>query len=95
MHEIFAHLSATFCAELLRQIECSRLADERFATARWTVKQKTFRCGVLKSCEKIRMQQRQLDRILDRLQRRFLAADSFPRQLRHRVEVVFIRFGAR
>src|SRR5205814_10505751 len=82
-------------AELLTEIECSRFADARFAATGRSVKQKTFRCSMLKSREKVRMQEWQLDRVLDCLQRRFLAADFFPRQLWHGVEVVFVRFSAR
>ena len=41
------------------------------------------------------MQQRQFDRVLDRLQRRLLAADFFPRQLGHGIEIIFVRFRAR
>src|SRR5882757_11502027 len=75
VHEIFAHLVPGFCAELLRQIECSRLADERLAAPRRAVKQKTFRRRMLKFREKVRMQEWQLDCVLDCLQRRFLATD--------------------
>jgi hypothetical protein len=50
---------------------------------------------VLKSLEKIRMQQRQLDGIFDCLERRLLATDFFPRQLWHSVEIMFVRLGAR
>src|SRR4029453_15405763 len=78
VHKIFTHFGPGFFAELLRQIECSRLADKRLPAAWRTVKQKTFRRSMLKFLEKIRMQERQLDRVLDRLQRRFLAADFFP-----------------
>src|SRR3954463_4752568 len=55
VHEIFVHLSARLGAELLRQIECSRLSNERLAAARRAVEQKTFRRSVLKFLEKIRM----------------------------------------
>ena len=45
--------------------------------------------------EKIRVQQRQLDRVPDRLERCLLAADFFPGQLGHFVEVMFVRLRAR
>ena len=95
VHEIFAHLGSAFFSELLRQIERSRLADECFAAARRPIKQKTLRRGVMEFCKEIRMQKRQFDRVLDRLQGSFLAANFFPRQLRHRVEIIFVRFRAR
>ena len=92
VHEIFAHLLARFFAELFRQIVSGRFADERLAAAGRAVKQKAFRRGVLEVLEKILVQQRQLDRVADRLQRFFLAADFFPRQFRHGVEIIFARF---
>src|SRR5438093_10536613 len=54
-------------------------ADERLATTRRAVEKKSFRRGVLEFFEKIDMQQRKLDRVLDRLERFLLAADFFPR----------------
>ena len=50
---------------------------------------------MLEFLKKIDMQERKLDRVLDRLQRRFLAADFVPGQLGHTVEIILVRFGAR
>ncbi len=79
VHEILAHVSARFAAELLRQVVGRRLADERLAAAGRPVEQKTFRRRVLEFLEQFLVQKRQLDRVADRLQRRLLAADFFPR----------------
>src|SRR5437867_1104968 len=54
----------------------SRFSNQRLAAAGRTIKQKTLWRGVLKSLEKIRMQQRQLDGVFDCLERRLLATDS-------------------
>ena len=91
MHEIFLHLVARFFPELFRQIVGRRFADERFAAAGRAVEQKSFRRGVLEFLEKLAVQERQLDRVLDRLERLVLAADFFPGQFRHVVEVMFAR----
>ena len=91
VHEIFFHVVAGFFAELFGQVVSGRLADERFAAAGRAVKEKPFRCRVLKFFEKLGVDERQLDRILDRLQRLLLPADFFPRKLRHVVEVMFAR----
>ena len=83
-----------FLPKLLGQIVGGCFANERLAATRRTVEQKTFRRGMLKFLEKIGMQQRQLDRVFDRLERRLLAADLFPRQLWHSVEIMFVGFCA-
>ena len=79
VHEIFPHLDAAFFTKLLRQIVSGRFPNQRFSTAGWPVEQKTLGRGMLKFCEKIDMQKRKLDRVLDRLQRRLLSADFLPR----------------
>src|SRR5439155_26390408 len=55
VHEIFLHLSSRFFPKLLGQIKSRRLSNQRLPATRWTVKQKTFRRGVLKFLEKINM----------------------------------------
>src|SRR4029077_14842915 len=90
-----AHLRSGSFTKLPRQIVSSRLSNQRFAAAGWTVKQKTFRRSVLKFLEKIRMQKRQLNGVLDSLERRLLTSNLFPRQLGHSVEIMFVRFRAR
>ena len=69
VHEIFFHLVARFFPELFRQIVSRRFADERLAAAGRAVKQKSFRSRVLKFLEQIAVEERQFDRVLDRLQR--------------------------
>ena len=91
MHEIFPHLLAGLLPELLRQIVGGRLADERLAAAGRAVEQEALRRGVLEFLEQLGVQQRQLDRVPDRLQRLLLAADFFPRQLGNVVEVILAR----
>ncbi len=95
VHEIFFHLVARFFPELLRQIVGGRFADERLAAAGRAVEQETFRRGMLELLEKLAVQQRQLDRVFDRLERLVLPADFFPGQFRHVVEVMFagLRMG--
>src|SRR5947208_8375107 len=83
VHEIFLHLSACFLTKLLSQIVSGRFADQCLPATRWTVKKKTLRCGMVKFLEKVGVQKWELDRVLDRLQRCFLTADLFPRQLGH------------
>ena len=78
MHEIFLHLVARFFPELFRQIVSRGFADERLAAAGRAIKQKTFRSRVLELLEKLAVEKRQLDRVLDRLQRLILPADLFP-----------------
>src|SRR5205085_6974152 len=91
VHEIFAHVVAALFPELFSQVVGGRLADERLAAAWRTVKQKAFRRGVLKFLEQLRMNQRQLDRVLDGLERRVLATDFAPRQLWYFVQIMFAR----
>ena len=86
--------SPDLSAQLLRQVVSGRLADQRFAAARRAVKEEALRGGVLEFLEQLLMQERQLDRVADRLQRFLLAADFFPRQLRHVVEVMIARLRA-
>ena len=69
VHEIFLHLVARFFPKLFRQIVGGRFADERLAAAGRAIEQKTFRRGVLEFLEKLAVQKRQLDRVLDRLER--------------------------
>ena len=49
---------------------------------------------MLKFFEKIDMQKRELDRVLDCLKRRLLSAHFSPRQFRHDIEVMLVRFRA-
>ena len=87
----YSRISAPdLAAELLREIVGGRFADERLAAAGRAVEEETFRRGVLELLEQIRVQQRQLDRVADRLERLLLAADFFPRQLGHVVEVMIV-----
>ena len=72
-----------FLAQLLGQVVGRRFPDERLAATRRAVEQKTLGRGVLKFGEKLAVNQRQFDRILDRLQRLILPAYLFPRQLWH------------
>src|SRR5207237_3033706 len=55
------------------------------------VEQETFWRGVLEFFEKRRVQKRQLDRVLDRLERVLLAAYFFPGQLRDNIEIMIAR----
>ena len=91
VHEIFLHLVARFFAELFRQVVSGGFADERFAAAGRAVEQKSFRRRVLEFLEKLAVDERQLDRVLDRLQRLVLSAHFFPGQFRHLVEVMLAR----
>ncbi len=95
VHEIFFHLVARFLPELLRQIVSRGFADERLAAARRAVEQKTFRRRVVELLEKLAVEERQLDGVLDRLERLVLSADHFPGQLRHIVEVMLARLRVR
>ena len=67
VHEIFLHLSSGFFPKLLGQIISGRLSDQRLPAAWWTVKQKTFRRGVLEFLEEINVQKGKLDGVFDRL----------------------------
>ena len=89
------HFVAGFLAQLPRQIVGGRFADQRFAATRRAVEQKAFRRRVLKFREEFAVNQRQFDRVLDRLQRFVLSADFFPRQLRHDIEIMITRFRMR
>ena len=94
MHEILLHSYACFLPKLLRQIVGGCFSNQRFPTTGRTVEQKTFWRGVLKFLEKIDMQKWKLDCVLDRLERRFLSTNLFPRQLGDVVEIMLVRFCA-
>ena len=81
--------------ELFRQVVGRRLADERLAAAGRAVEEEALRRGVLEFLEQFLVQERQLDRVADRLERLLLAADFFPRQFGHFVEVMIARLRAR
>ena len=69
VHEIFLHLDPRFFTKLLGQVVSGRFTNQRLSAARWTVKEETLRCGMLKFLEKLRVQKWKFDCILDRLQR--------------------------
>ena len=48
---------------------------------------------MVKFLEQMRMQKRQLDRILDRVDRSLLPADFRPGQFRDVIEIMFVRAG--
>jgi hypothetical protein len=96
VHEVLADLFfGRFLAQLPRQIVRRRLPDQRLAAPGWPVKQKSFRSGMVKFLEQMRMQKRQLDRILDRVDRSLLPADFRPGQFRDVIEIMFVRAGRR
>ncbi len=95
VHEVFLHFAAAFFAELLRQVVGGRFADECFAAAGRAVKQETFRGRMVKFFKQLAVDQRQLDRVLDRLQRLVLSAHFLPGQLRHVIEVMLVRLRMR
>ena len=94
VHEVLAHLLPGLLLELLGEIVGGGLADERLAAAGRAVEQEALGRGMLKALEEIRVEQRQLDRIADGGERFLLAADFFPRQLGHGVEVVLVAVRA-
>ena len=50
---------------------------------------------MVKFFEQMRMQERQLDRILDRFNGSLLSADLRPGQFRHVIEIMLVRAGCR
>jgi hypothetical protein len=95
VHEVSLHFAAAFFAKLFGQIVGGRFADERFAAARRAVEQETFRRRMLKFLKQLAVNERQLDRVLDRFQRLVLAAHFFPREFRDVVEVMLVRLRMR
>src|SRR5436305_1517433 len=94
VQEVLADLLfGRFLAQLLRRIVRRRLPDQRLAAPGWPVKEKSFRSGMVKFLEQMRMQKRQLDRILDRVDRSLLPADFGPGQFRDVIEIMFVRAG--
>ena len=91
VHEIFAHLRAGFFAELLRQIvrrSPCRSASCRSPAGRRAENPSAWRAEI--SVKRSRCNSGSSIASLIALQRLFLSADFFPRQLRHRVEVMFV-----
>ena len=89
VHEVFLHFFAALLAQLLRQVVGRRFADQRLAAAGRAVEEKTFRRGVLKFREELPVNQGQLDRVPDGLQRLILSADFLPGKLGNVVEIMF------
>ncbi len=90
MHEILAHFFAGLLLELLGEIVGRGLANEGLAATGRAVEEEALGRGMLKARKEVRVQQRQFDGVANGSERFLLAADFFPRQLWHRIEVVFV-----
>ena len=91
VHETFPHGRAALLRKHGGQVVSRGLSDERFAASGRAVEQESLGGLVLEAGKQFPVQQRQLHGVLDRRERLLLPAHFFPRQLRHRVQVVIVR----
>ena len=95
VHEVLLHILPGPLAVLLRQVVGGRLADQRLAAAGRAVEQDALERPLLEPLEELRVEQRQLDGVLDDLDDLLLAADLVPGQVRNLFQEVVARLLAR
>jgi hypothetical protein len=95
VEEIFRTLLPRLFAQLPRQVVGGRFAQQGLAAARGAMEQKTFRRRMPVGAKQVAVQKRQLDGIAHRPHRLRLAADLFPRKIRHPFQQMIPRLRLR